>query len=746
MKIHHLKSLVLGLLVLAGLTAQAQHPRLTIKEIQEVSQSRLQACDDTCAYFGDTVTVVAVVIQDANLIDVPSSSVQGGFRPFVHVLDTANGGQGGDYHGLQVMGVYTDGSGASLPVSNVFNLYAGMVVEVTGILSRYQGETQLAILDNSSLTVLGSQGAPSPIKIDLGDLNDNTRTNILTTGEQYEDSYVEINDVTVTNVQNFNGNRVSFDVVDANGNVINVSDRFLAQKTASYTTTRPSSPVTQGSFVPPVVGTKFDHIRGIVMHSENGCTGSSGRGYEINPTRAGDYLVGKTPPNISQVVRMPLVPKDGEKAMISATIVDFDGSVTSAKMFYSSNLTDTYDKFTEVSMTLKSGTTDTYEAEIPGMAENTVVRYYLYAVDDISQESYMPFSANAAKDPNFAFYTVRNGGLSIADIQRVLNVANDASPFNGQEVTVTGVVTSSAKAYDLEQIYIQDPNATEWGAIKCQGNSDLIKLFRGQEVTVTGTVAESFGFTIMNVSDVVVTGNLLEVPIVTLDPSDSAFYNSKEAEKYESMLVGMTNPGSGKIYITNPQYNAFGEYLISTDANATYGKSRRVQAGIQNTNNSSSLWVSIVSDSTLKDSEGIMNVAPIQAKNGMSFDTIVGILYYGFGNYNLLPRNDDDFKGSSVALPATDYPEIVSVRNINASSQWLRFYPNPADNVVTVDLNKAGISHLTLNIIDLSGKHIKSVEVSNQGTLDVSDLNPGIYVIEGSNANLSLGNFRLIKK
>ena len=735
--------LLIGLFGLMSTSASGQYPKISIKQLQEVSQTKLAACNDSSAYFGDTVTVVGVVVQDANLIDVPSSSVQGGFRPFVHVIDTADSGKSGDFKGLQVMGVYRDAGGNSLPVSDVYNLYAGMVVEFTGVVGRYQGETQLNILNNSSMNVLGNQSAPQPLVISLGLLNDNTRTNKLQTGEEYEDSYVEIQDVTVSAVYNFSGNRVSFDITDKDGNVMNVSDRFFAQKTSSYTTTRSSAPVKQGSFDPPVVGTKFDHIRGIIMHSENGCTGNSGRGYEINPTRDSDYKIGKTPPNISGVTRMPVVPSDADKATISAKIVDFDGTIASTKLYYSTNLTDAYDAFTEVAMTLKMGTTDTYEAEIPAQTEGSIVRYYIYATDDIAQESYMPFSANASNNPNFMFYTVRNGGLSISDIQRVLNVANDASPFEGQEVTVTGVVTASAKAYDLEQIYIQDPTADKWAGIKCQGNSDLIQLFRGQEVTVTGTVAENFGYTVLNVTDVKKTGEVKTVDVVTLDPSDSAFYFSKEAEAYEGMLVGMTNPTGGKIYISNGRLNGFGEYMISTDEDASYGKSRRVQAGIQNNNNASSLWVSIVSDTTLKDVDGTMNVAPIKAEKGMSFDTIVGIMFYGFGNYNLIPRNDDDFIGSSVNLPDTDYPEIVSVRNV-VKQNGITLYPNPAQNEINFKVD-GSIQPDAIQILDLNGKVVMSSTLNLMGSVNISSLTDGMYIVNCFEKGASVASFRVIK-
>lgn len=738
----YLMLMIFGMM-LSGV-AMAQHPEISIRDLQYVSQAKLNACSDTSAYFLDTVTVVGVVVQDANLIDVPSSSVQGGFRPFVHVVDTADGGASGNFAGLQVMGVYQDASGADLPVSDIYNLYAGMIIKVTGIVNRYQGETQLNVLNNSALTVIGNMTAPTPIVVDLGDLNDNTRTNKLPTGEQYEDSYVELKDLTVSAVYNFSGNRVSFDVVDKDGNVMNVSDRFFAQKTSSYTTSRTSSPLKQGKFKAPVVGTKFDYIRGIIMHSENGCTGnSSGRGYEINPTRDGDYKIGVTPPNISGIVRTPLVPKDSEKVMITANIVDFDGSVQSASLFYTTNASATYDQFTEVTLTVKSGTTDTYEAEIPSASEGTVVRFYIKSTDDIGQISYSPFAATSMSDPDFHFYTVRNGGLTISDVQRVLYPARDASPFVNQVVTVTGVVTASAKAYDLENIYIQDPNETEWAGIKCQGNSELIKLFRGEEVTVTGTVAESFGLTVLNVTKVVRTGEVKNVDVIGLDPSDSAFYFSKAAEKYEGMLVGMTNPGGGKVYISNPRLSNFGEYQIATSADASYGRARRVQAGIQNTNNSSSLWVSIVSDTTLKSTDGIMNVEPILAEKGMSFDTVIGILYYGFSNYSLLPRNDDDFRGSSVTLPETMYPEMGSVHPV--AGYQISVYPNPAEDALFIQVDQQTEVHVTL--MDLSGRTHISRDVLNNSPMNISSLTTGMYLVRLTDIHGNMiGSARILVK
>lgn len=738
------------LTMVAGLIAfnlSAQFQKVTVRDIQFVPDSKLKNCVDSANYYGDTVSFVAKVIADANLIDVPSSSVQGGFRPFVHVVDTANKGTSGDFRGIQVMGVYQDAQGNDLPVNDVYNLYAGMVVEITGVVGSYQGETQVSILNNSSLTVLSTESAPTAVTINLGDLNDNTRTNQLETGEEYEGSFVKIEDLTVTAVYNFSGNRVSFDLTDDDGNVINVSDRFLVQKTPSYTTSRASAPYSQGKFQTPVVGTRFDHIMGIIIHSQNGCTGSNGRGYEINPFDESHYLIGVTPPNISEVDRDPLVPGDQDDVKISAKIVDFDGEVSSASLFWTDDPAKSFDQFTEVTMTVKSGTTDEFEATIPKAADGTVIRYYITADDDDAQKSYAPFGAKDPKNPDFSFYTVRNNGLSIADLQRVINLDRGDSPYEDQEVTVTGVVTASAKQYDLEAIYIQDPSESEFAGIQCAGNSDLIKLYRGQEVTVTGTVSENFGFTVLNVSsvdDVVTPSPLVLVEPTIIDINDTAWFTSSEGEKYEGMLIGFNNPG-GTVAISDPMLNPFGEWLIGADEDAPFNRSVRVQSGIQNNNNHSSLWVSLVGDTTLAEEEGVMNVSPIENQKGMTFDTIIGINFYGFGSYKLLPRNDDDFKGSSVTLPATNYPAIVGIEEVNLSG-FFSVYPNPSHGTINVRPSEFTGNEFNVTITDIQGKVVAKSELDHSNyTMDITSLKSGVYFMTISVNDVQLSNAKIIK-
>lgn len=722
------KGTLLLSLIASALFAFAQTPA-TVNQIKFVSATDLANCTDTSAYFGQIVKTVGIVIQDGNLTEIPSGSVNGGYRPEVYLLDTATGATVGGFNTLAIHGVYEDGSGNNQPVATINNLVSGMIVEVTGTISRYQGQTQMTPSDNSSVNVISTTAAPSSVTVSVGDLNDNQRVNQMASGEQYESGFVEIQNVTVTSVNFFSGgSRVSFDVTDGSGNVINVSDRFLVQKLPGHTSVNPNSPASSGAFVAPVVGTLYASLKGIVLHSENGCTGGTGRGYELNPFDTSHYQVGITPPSISNITRTPLVPGSSDAVVIRATIQDFDGTLTGQNFYYSTNLTDPYTSFTSAALAPVSGSTSEFEATIPAQANGTVVRYYIDATDNDAQTSFNPFGANSTTNPDFHFYTVNDGGLSIVDIQKVLNVNNDNSPYLGSVVTVTGCVTASAKAYDLESVYIQDATATKWAGIRLVGNSDLTQLWRTEEVTITGLVEESFGFTQISASTVTPTGNTCTINPVSLSPTDSAFFASNMAEEYESMLVTYENT-SGKVWISNGQSSPFGEYTVAVDSNNSFWQSAKVQAGIRNNNNASSLWVSLVSDTALATNDGLMEVPAVKAEKGMSMDAITGILYYGFGQYELKPRNNDDIVGLNVALDSANYADTSSASAQDLSIANIALYPNPANNFVI--LEGENLIGSTINILSINGQIVaRENAIGNQTRLNLSQLESGLYLIE----------------
>ncbi|MFT4598938.1 MAG: hypothetical protein ACJAR8_000430 [Bacteroidia bacterium] len=716
-----LLSLALGLVTVLFVTAQTT---VSVSQIQYVSPSDLASCTDLSAYDEQEIKTVGIVMHDGGLTELSSSSVTGGYRPGVHLLDTGVQGAMGNFAGVQIHGVYA--TQPSQPVTALDNLVAGMIVEIVGTVGTYNGETQVFPKDNSSVTVLGTTSAPQADTISLGLLNDNTSSNIYTTGEAWEGSLVTIENLTVVGVSIFNGNRVSFDVSDDNGNLMNVSDRFLAQKQSGWTTKNQSSPQTNGSFVPPVVGTKFASLSGIILHSENGCSGGRGRGYELNPFDTSHYKVGDTPPSITLVSRDPLVPSGSSTVDISAKIIDFNGTVENQNLYYSTNLAQDNDQFTAVPMTLKTGSTDEFEASIPAFADGMIVRYYIKATDNDANESFEPFTSTNTTGAT-SFYTVRDAGLIIVDLQKVLDPSADASPYRYKTVTVKGYITASAKSYDLGDIYMQDKDATEWAGIKLTGNADLSSLFRGQEVEVVGTVEELYGFTQLLVSSVSKTGKTAEIAAVEVEVSDSAGRgaNSVGIEKYEGMLVKMVNSG-GKVKISNLTHNPFGEWTVANDTGASFANSTKVQTGVKNGNNNSSLWVSPVSNDSFATIDGEMQVTAIGITKEMDMDAIAGILYYGFGEYALKPRNNDDIIGFSVALDTTNYPEIVSVQQF--AELGMSFYPNPASDVLNFNVKNAEAG--TLVVRSLDGRELSATQITASSRVNISTLTSGVYLLE----------------
>jgi len=730
-------TLALGLFSILFASAQTT---VSVHDIQYISPSDLASCKDLSAYDGQEIKTVGVVMHDGGLTELASGSVTGGYRPGVHIMDTAAGGVMGNFAGIQIHGVYS--GQLSQPVTALNNLVAGMIVEIVGTVNNFSGETQIYPKDNSSVTVIGTTSAPTPKVINLGVLNDNSRSNVYTSGEEYEGSLVTLENVTVVGVSIFSGNRVSFDVSDVNGNLINVSDRFIAQKQASWNALNGSSPQTKGQFTPPVVGTKYESLTGIVLHSQNGCSGGTGRGYELNPFSADHYKVGDTPPSITQVSRSPLVPASGNVVTLTAKMVDFNGTVVDQKLFYSTNLNQDNTAFTPVSMTLKSGSTDEFEANIPAFTDGTIVRYYITADDNDGNKSYEPFSAAKASGST-SFYTVRDNGLSIVDLQKVLNPVQDASPYKDQTVTVKGYVIASAKPYDLEDIYIQDKDATEFAGIKLTGNADLLDLWRTEEVEVTGKVVESFGNTQLEVTSVSKTGKTFDVAPIELSVSDSAGRANGGMEKYESMLVKMVNSG-GKVKIANPRLNPFGEFMISNDTAANFANSTKVQTGVKNSNNNSSLWVSLVSNDTFANIDGIMEVTAVEATKDMDMDAIVGVIYYGFSQFALKPRNNDDIIGFSQTLESAKYASdtaknsVVELTNLGVS-----FYPNPANNVLNIQVGNNGNG--TLAIRSLEGRLVSQTEILGSTSVNISSLLSGVYFLEYTNATGQRASAKFVK-
>ena len=721
-----MKHLLTLLAAVLGFSAAAQ-TYYPITTLQYVSPSQLAACNDSSGFEGQIVRTVGIVVTPGNLSEVPSGSVQGGHRPFFFIVDTVAQGAAGAFRGMEVMGVYTNAQNQLVTLPNVEYLVAGDLIEFVGKVSTYNNGTQLEATSASSMTILGSRPVPTPATITVGVLNDAQRVNIPTTGEQWENAFVEFQNVTVTEVIPFGGNRISFNVVDAAGNKINVSDRFLAQKLSSYQTVNPASPQTTGSFVAPVPGTFYSSLKGMVRHDGNGCFTAGGtRGYELNPFDASHYQIAYAPPYISQFERDPMVPTPNQSPDLVCTITDFDGTVDSVHVFYTTNASIQPTQFTKATMALVAGSTDEYEFSLPSAPDGTLVRYYIKAKDDDGNVSYYPTTPVGQAQPNFDYYTVRAGGMKIYDIQYSL-LSNGNSPYLGQNVTVKGIVTASTKPYDLGYLYIQDPNGGPWSGIWCAG-SGITQFFREEEVMVSGTVEEYFGMTRLNVSSVSRTGNR-QVPVPTvLNPSDSASKANWGWEQHEGCYVRLEDPSQGKLYVSNTNLG-FGDFAVSQNVGASYWNRTLVMAGRQSTTAYGSLYVQMVTDLRYDTIDGEMFVDPIVVSDTMNMDAVEGILFYGFSNFRVLPRNNDDFVGINIALDSTALPQSTVGLQV-CGVTGVMVFPNPTANFLVLDGSAS-----VYTLLDLQGRTVlHGRHAEGRSELDLSGIAAGNYLLRVEHA------------
>ena len=694
------KLFLLFLSCFMGTALFAQYPTVTISDIQMVSQQELANCQDTSHYYNDTVTVHGVVVMDGGL-----SALVSGRQ--IWIQDGS-----GPWSGIDV---YYNGGGATSP-DDILDLVAGDSVKITGYIIQYQGETELVPLSNG-VELLDNAKTVHKSYVDVADLNDDMRNNILETGEQWEGVYVTLRNVTVSSIDYFSGgSRVSFNVADANGNLINISDRF------------PSNQLSNG-FTPPPVNAVLDSISGVIAHSRNGnCTGGS-RGYEMYPFTTDDLYIGISGPLISSINRNPLTPTSSQDVTVRANIEDPDGTVSSAELFYAIGIGNT--NYNSVAMTNSSGTT--YEGVIPSSAFNDgdFVKYYISALDNDNTPSNAP-DVPSGTAPIFFF--ARDNGLSIYDLQ-FTPYSNGNSGYNGLDVTVTGIVTGSSEADNLGAVFIQQANTSQtWTGIQLvPGAAGLTGLAIGDSIEVNGTIEEDFGFTRMQVN--VLTNHGTASSSITpkeINPDDFTSYDFMLTEAYEGMLVTLRNPTAGNnLFVvdrnTDAPNNNFGEYRVGTDEFEPL-TGCRVLAGRKTGSAPGSLNFSYVNDSSWVSNSGMMNVPPCVVVEGDLMASMTGIMLYSFGNMKLLPRTNADmemFRGTNCAVGVSIEDELLADEVV--------LFPNPASQSFQLAFNFENQREVQVRVIDVMGRQMEQASFKGDwGTLtfDAQSWSQGTYFVQ----------------
>lgn len=656
---------------------------------------------------GDTVRVTGTLIQK------PDSAALTDNNSFQFWIRNGYGA----FSGLDIIGFFDPN------LIGITNLLQGDSIELTGVVTEFgPGETEIIPLQTVPVSILGAGANIMATVVPVGNLNDNTQVNQVATGETWEGQYIEVQNVTVVSVDPFSSNtRVSFVVQDGSGNRINVTDKWRVQRLPN------GNPA--GTFVAPNVGDTYAYIRGVISHSPNGCMGGNGRGYELCPTRVSDYMINSSAPSIVSVTRNHVTPTSSQAVTVSAQIIDNTMNVASASLKYAVGVgTTTYQT---VAMTLSSGTNTSgvWTADIPAQANGAFVKYYVSATDNNGNVAYNT-AVPSGSDPYF--YTVRDNGTTIVDVQFVPSTFSSASSgYINMDVTVEGVVTASAEATNLGYVFIQQENELAWAGVMVTDNPSLATLTVGQKVRVTGTVKESFNFTrIEQISSVQVLGTGTINP-VTLDPIVFATWGISTSEPYEGMLLKFENPTQGQpLYAIDNNPDApsnFAEWRIGKDLFSPADGSR-ILVGRVTSSSYSSLNVSYVNDPMWASTDGIMNVPVIVVNNGDQFNSVTGVMAYTFGNFKLLPRNNNDVDA------------IVGIEDGRPAS--ITAYPNPVYDQFRLAYSLEGMEEgSTAVIYDMMGRKMQTISLdlqSGETLVNVANLAAGNYIVKvvGNNANI----------
>ena len=108
---------------------------------------------------------------------------------------------------------------------------------------------------------------------------------------------------------------------------------------------------------------------------------------------------------------------------------------------------------------------------------------------------------------------------------------------------------------------------------------------------------------------------------------------------------------------------------------------------------------------------------------------VTGVVYYSFGEYKIEPRDSNDV--------------FINTTLINENENELDFsiYPNPVNSIVTI----SGLNLEKAEIYSVNGKLIKKVSLSVLSTINVTDLEKGIYIIKVI-TNTKVGISRFVKQ
>jgi len=317
----------------------------------------------------------------------------------------------------------------------------------------------------------------------------------------------------------------------------------------------------------------------------------------------------------------------------------------------------------------------------------------------------------------FTFVLTLVFATTIYDIQYTTNAGPDGfypSPLDGDEVTVTGIVTGTgyySSGFDT-RFFISDSVGGAWNGIFVFNFDTIVEI--GDEVEITATVLEYYGLTELTDCTIAIlsSGNSVPDPIqvTTLDLVVPVL-----AEQYEGCFVEVSN-----VTVTEEE-DSHGAWYVDD------GSGGECQV-----------------DNDIFHLDEV--VPPIVITLGMEWTIIRGCLDFSFDEYGLNPRSPNDLIGEV----------SINENTVVPTSEFIGCYPNPFNPQTTAYLNLKNDSNVSVNVYNIKGEKIRSLINENlsvgenhviwNGTDDNNKkVSSGIYFFE-ADVSSDDGDYTSVKK
>lgn len=690
---------ILLMLFLSNLTFSqtSQYPTYTIKQIQYVPDSLLALGLDSSPRVGDTVRVIGLVMVAPldNPLTTRRPIMWAGARWQTYLVDTSDAEAVNGWVGLNVIQDDT-----LTHLTNMELLDTCQIVAITGVISEFgtpNRQTQINVLRTVPIEILGLKDTrPQPVEITLDKLATGSSINLVS-GEKYEGQYVIIRNVITSNANSTTG---TFNINDANGNSIAMHDQ------SGYFTKRAHKII---NYEPPVNGSQLAYIRGVI--------GTGSTGYVIRPMYPGDIMMGNIiPPVISSVSRDKAVVTPNDDVTVYVKATDQDGQVISGKVYYRVN----YGAYQTLNLTKFSGDT-IWSATIPktNVPDSAIVDYFTTVLDNQGNQTQSPFDTSRSR----YFYFTLNRPLTIHDVQYAPYI-NGLGGYVNQRVTVKGVVTADTS--DLRgdggsvsrRVYIQDGRGP-WRGIWVRGTiADPLK--KGDYIEVSGKVFESNSHTsIDSITQINILSTNEPLPDPVVVPTGDVGGKTKgtiSAEQWEGVLVRHNT-------LTITRENADGNPGPDTTTSRNFGE-------ILVNDGSGDLRVELQEGPHMYHNNWTKTLPPDKTfalKQGYTINGLIGVMFFSFSNYKLVPRTNADFIGVQTSVEK-DHKNPISY-------SLSQNYPNPFNPYTTITYNLSKATNVTLKVYDLLGREVKKlVENKKQNAgeykiiFDAGNLPSGVYL------------------